>query len=374
LYSKSTALRITFVVFLTLLLSAVMVRADTVVRTGETVSVAEDQDVAADFYTAASIINVSGSVNGDLTAAGGRTTINGDIAKDALIIGGSVDVHGPIGDDLRIVGGEVVIAEPVTGDVFVLGGSVSILSTASVGGDVLVFAGDVVIDAPVGGDVIGRIGTLRVNGVVTGNVNVTTNQLTLGDRAAVAGTVTYASTNLVTRSPNASVTGEVVRNDPVNSKPTNSLRELLVPILSLAFSVLVFFLLSRKLLTNIVLKASERRVRPTLLGLGALLLSPLAIMILLVSVLGTFVGIVALFIYALLVLLALAATTAFAGYLALILFNQKSDEINLATLGSGIVTIILLALVPIAGPIILFLLFVATLGALVGLVLSANTK
>lgn len=347
--------------------------ASVVVRTGETVSVAEDQSIDGDFYSAASIINISGEIAGDLSAAGGRTTINGTVTDDALLIGGSVDVHGSVGDDLRVIGGEVVVAEPITGDVFVLGGSVSILSTASVGGDVLIFGGDVEISGPVGGSVLGHSSTLRLDSEIAGDVDVTTNQLTIGDRAVIEGNLTYVSSNLLVRSQDASISGEVVRNDPVMQDVKTGTRDIIVAALIILFTVAVWFLIARKQLAEVVFTATARRPRPMLLGLGTLFLGPLAIMLLMISVLGMVVGMALLFTYILVLILGLVALSAVAGQFALKIFNQPSSELTLLTLAAGVITVMLLSLLPVIGPLVLFGLFILSVGAIVDHIVEALT-
>lgn len=352
-------------VLLLLLVVPVPSQADTVIRTGETVSVADEAGVVGNFYAAASIVNISGKIEGDMVAAGGQTTLNGEVTEDVLIFGGSVDVHGPVGGDLRVVAGEVVIAEPVTGDVFVMGGNVSILSTASVGGDVVVYAGDVEIAGPVGGDIIGQSGTLRIDAAVAGNVDVSLTQLVLGDRAEIEGTVSYVSDNLVTRSQNAKVNGDIIRNDPVLTTTPEGLKTVLVPFLITLFTVLVWFLVSKTLLQKVVFTAVSKRPRPALLGLGTFFLAPFAIVILMVSVLGTLVGFIGLVMYLTLVLLALVATTAVTGQLILKTFNQPAAELTLFTLGAGVIGVSLALLIPVLGPFVIFGLFIVSLGALV---------
>ena len=350
--------------------------ASSVVRTGQTVSVAEDQSIEGDFYTAANIVNISGFVDGDLVAAGGRTTINGEIAGEVIAVGGSVDVHGSVGDDVRVVGAEVVIAEPVTGDVFVLGGTVTILSTASVGGDVLVFGGEVEIAGPVGGDVISHAGSVRIDSSIAGDLTVTTEELTLGSRANIEGTVAYTSANLLTRSQEAVVVGDVVRNDPVTESENSDTRSAVMFVLMMSFTVLVWFLLSRTTLNQIATRALSKNPRQLLIGSGVLFLAPIAAMILLVSMLGAYVGVTLLFVYILLLLLSIVAVVPVTGQLFLRIFNQPVTEVNLYSIGLGVSFVILLLFVPVLGQLVLLGLLIITLGAISDTLLAAvrNSK
>lgn len=346
-----------------------LLHAQTVVRTGESVSIASDQLIAGDFYTAASILDISGEVSGDVLALSGQVTLNGTMSSDVLVVGGNVDIHGSVGDDLRILGGEVVIAEPVAGDVFVMGGTVRILSTATIGGDVLVYGGDVEISGPVAGDVLGRMNSLRIDGPIAGDVTVSAVALVLGERAAVSGSVQYESVDVLTRSQSASVTGEVTRNDPVFDDSSNNLQSAYVPVLVLLFSVLVWYMIGRTLLQKIVDRALVKSVRPALLGFITLLSAPLIIVILSVSVLGTLVGITAFFAYMLAILLSLISVSALFGQLLMNLYKGAPKKITPLTLVAGVIGINIVVLVPILGAVVIVGLTLITLGALIDIVL-----
>lgn len=363
--------KIAVLAFLLVLLPLSSLEAQTVLRSGDTVSVAEDQKIVGNFYSLTNILSLSGEVEGDLVAGAGQITINGNVTEDVFIVGGSIDVHGTIGDDLRVIGGEVVIAEPVLGDVFVVGGKVNILSTASVAGDILVYGGEVTIAGSVGGSVFGRMGTLRIDGPVVKDINVTADSVILGERAKIDGGVTYVSNQLLTRAQNATVLGDVVRNDGA-AEESVSPTMILLPFLMLLFSVLVWFLIGRSLLQKIADRAVVRSVRPALIGLAVLLFAPVAIVVLLLSVLGSMVGAVVLFAYFLATVLSLVGLSAVAGVILMKAFNQPIDSLNLVTVLIGTFFVGIALLLPFIGPIVVMALFLVTLGALCDIVLRPN--
>ncbi|MCA9354536.1 MAG: hypothetical protein KC877_03390 [Candidatus Kaiserbacteria bacterium] len=347
--------------------------AEVVVRSDYTVSVTEDQVIAGDFYTAANILNVSGVIESDLVAATGKTTINGSVNGDAFIATWSqTDVHGTIGDDLRIISTGATIAEPVMGDLLVIGSSVHILSTASIAGDVVIYAGQVNIEGSVGGDVLGTMKNLRINGPVAGDVDVKVDEFALGDRAAIEGSVRYVSSDVLNLSPDHRVGGEIFRNDPVIDKNEYQFKSLFVSALVVLFTVLVWFLISRRSLEEVVKEAATKSVRSLVVGLLVLLLAPLATIILLFSVIGMFVGIVFLFLYALLVTLSFAGLSAVIGHVLMRVFNQPSARLSLVTLVVGVFAVILLVMLPVVGQVALFLCMLVTLGAIVDLLLRAR--
>ncbi|MEN9920124.1 MAG: hypothetical protein RL538_17 [Candidatus Parcubacteria bacterium] len=343
--------------------------ATSVIRTGETVSVENDQKIEGDFYSMANILNVSGEIAGDMVSIGRKVTVNGSVTSDALLAGESVDVHGAIGDDVRVVAGDVVIAKPITGDLFVLAGSVTILSTASVGGDVILYSGEADISGSVGGNILGQVENLRIDAPVKGSIDVATGQLILGDKADIAGNVKYTSLATLERSPNAKMAGDPVRNDPVNETEGVAYKAFLVPLLMLLFSTLVWYLIAKQLLIRVTERALVRGIRPFATGFVFLFAAPVVFVVLIVSVLGSFVGVTALVAYLFAILLALFSMAAVLGQLLMYVYKKRFMPLSPVILVSGVAGIALLVLVPVLGPALLLALFMVTLGALVDVVL-----
>jgi len=360
------------VLVLTLILTPSFSQASLAVRTGDTVSIEEGQVTVGDFYSAASITNISGEITEDLVAASGRVTLNGIVGGDALILGGTVDVYGTIGDDLRIIGGEVIVAEPIIGDLFIIGGTITVLSSASIGGDVLIYGGDVTIDAPVGGSIIGRMNTLRIDGPVAGEVNVSVLSLVLGEQAAVSGDVVYSSMDQLTRAANAEIGGEVLRNDPVAQRNSMQLRSALIPVLALLFAVLAWFLVARQRLNLIAERALDSKYRPLLIGLAVIMFTPFAALVLLLSVLGTLVGTALLFTYGLVLVLGVLSMPATIGKLVLRLVRKEEKVLSPLTLVVGVVVMAAILFVPVIGPVVFLGFFIVSLGAIVDLLLKPN--
>ncbi len=366
--------RHSFLFFVTIVLTIALTsvaQASTVVRTGEAVSLTEEQFVEGDLYAIAGKINISGSVSEDLVAAAGQIVVNGSVEDNAFLVALKTDIHGSVGDDLRIISGDATIAEPIMGDVLVIGGSVHILSTASVTGDVLLFVGEATIEGSVGGDVLGTVGTLRIDAPIAGDVDVTVDQLVLGDRANVTGSVRYVSEQLLTQSLSATVAGEMVRSDPVlpGSKPT--IKAALVPLLILLFSVLVWYLVSRRSLALVVNRAVTKSFRPFLLGVAVIFFLPIAFTLLFVSMIGTLVSFALILGYLLLLILGAIAMSAVLGQFLLNVFNRPNQQLSLLSVVVGVVGIAFFMLMPIIGQVALLLLLIITFGSIVDLVIKS---
>lgn len=345
------------------------IEASSVIRTGDAVSVENDQKIEGDFYSLSNILNISGEIVGDVTSVGRKVTLNGNVTSDALIAGESVDVHGAVGDDLRVIGGDVIIAKPITGDVFVIAGSVTVLSTASIGGDLVLYAGDADISGSVGGNILGRAESLRIDAPVAGLVDVKTGKLVVGDKADIAGSLQYESLASLERSPNAKVAGDIVRNDPVAEDASVNHKAVLVPLLMMLFSTLVWYLIAKNILVRITERALVRGIRPSATGFIFFFAAPVVTGILLLSVLGTMVGVAALLAYIFAILIALFSVSAVIGQLMMYVYKKRFPALTPLTLIVGVIGVCLLVLIPVIGPLLLIGLLIITLGAIVDLIL-----
>lgn len=352
---------------LLLLASPVAAFASTVTRTGDTISVAENQTVKGNLYAVGGSVALSGDVDGDAIIFGASVTAKGKVSDDLFIMGGSVNMNASVTQDVRIVAGDVTISGVVQGDVVVIGGRLTILSSAKITGDVLLYGEEATIDGAVGGQVLGTIRTLRLNGPVGKGVDITTNQLTLGDHAAVTGDVLYISQNELIRGPGAIITGKATLGTPLTTAAEESAaswRQLAIIFLMSLFATLCVYLMARRF----VEKTAEATVNhfglSSLVGFAALALAPVTIGILFVSMLGILIGAVGLVLIVALAVIALTLMNAVAGALLAKLITKKV-QLTIPYIIGGAVALQLCLLVPFIGILVFAGLFLATLGALV---------
>ena len=345
-----------------LLLFPVTTFASSVIRSGENISIATDQTVEGDFYSLSNTSSISGEITGDLLISSAKVTINGKVDSDLAAAAGEVDVHGIIGDDARIVAGEVTIAGEVKGDLVVVASSLKVLSTAKIDGDIIFFGSNADISGVVQKNILGTSESIRIDGTVGGDIDIKTNTLTLGDRTDVTGMIKYTSANELVRAQNARVTGKVVKNDPVIIK-NDGLRDLMIPLLIMLFAALVWFLFFRRMLNAVVLQTNKHPLRSMLVGFGLFFLIPIASMILLISTLGSLLGVTLLFIYFVLTLISLTISgIIISSYLAKLI--NKPTEVTMPLVIIGTLVAFACMFVPVVGFFVFIAALLTTLGAL----------
>lgn len=328
------------------------------VRFDNQVAVSDKQVAEGDFYGVGSVTNISGAVTGDAHVVAGKVAIRGTVASDTLAVGVTVTVDGEIGDDLRVIGDDVTIAGHVKGDLLVIARSLTVLTESKIDGDVIYFGHEATISGAVGNDVFGRVTTLRLDGPISGMVDVTVGSLTLGDKAAVTGNVQYESVDELVRAPNASVTGEVVRTDPVAVVKTNAWRGVLGIFATLIFAVGVWYLLLRRSLEVIATRSVQKPLRAGLIGLSVLLSVPFLVAALFISQVGVFAAVLLLVFYVFAVGVSTIAAVAVVGE-AIRTWSMPKQTFGVWWILAGAVTFTLLLLLPplfLAFPVVALLI------------------
>jgi cytoskeletal protein CcmA (bactofilin family) len=162
------------------------------VRRGGEVTVPAGETVQGDLVATAGTVRIDGRVVGDLVASGGQVIVAGTVTGDVLAGAGSTTVSGEVGGDLRAGTGQARIEGRVGKDVLLGAGQATVAPGARIGGDLIFGAGRMQMDGAVAGSVLGSTGSYARGGSVGGGERVNAGQPeegpapTLADRAVDA--------------------------------------------------------------------------------------------------------------------------------------------------------------------------------------------
>jgi hypothetical protein len=334
-----------------------------VIRSGQTVGVEANQLLEGDFYGLGNTVTISGEATRDVYALGGTVMTNAPVNEDLVVVGGMVQVNGTVKDDARIVGGEVIIADRIEDDVVVIAGKLHILSTASIVGDLIFMGGEIVIDGPIEGTVYGTGGTIRIDSKVGGDVTVrSAESFTLGDAADIGGNIVYRSDRDIVRGQGAVVAGTLTKESPAGENDAPVLKSLVLNLLIIVFSSLAVFFLAKSRVRTLVENIMTGYGRLGLIGLGMMLAIPVVAVILMTSIIGLLIGVLLLFGYIVLMLLALISLPLLLGSLVQ-RAAKMGNTITLITVLIGVLSVFLLPFVPFIGLFLLFAGLVVVMGA-----------
>ena len=348
--------------------------AGPIIRTGETVSVDSTQSLKGDFYGIGSKIVLSGSAEDDAYLAGGTITLNAPVQKDLTVLGGVVGVYGEVGDDVRVFGGDITIGKAVKGDVVVLGNRLTILSTGSVEGDVLFMGEELVIEGTVVGSVHGNTNSARIDAEVGGDVLLTTQEMfAIGSGAKIQGLVSYTSRNDVVRAQDAVVVGEIQKISPDSTRSSSmveSMKSYALEILVLIFATLSLFMVARQYMGIVTETALQRFGFLGLVGLAMILTIPFISVVLMVSVLGSLLGVLLFVSFLGLLCCAVIVTPLVIGY-GIEKLIVKGSNISTRSIGIGFISLALLWLIPYSIFAVLTVISIVVVGAIGTLVYGA---
>lgn len=343
-------------------------------RTGDEPSVPSGEVVDDDVYLFGGDILIAGTVTRDAVVAGQNLDVTGQIDGNLMVAANDVDVRGPVGRTIRVGSGEVRISAPVGGDLLAGSGAITIEAGGSVAGDV-VAAGDVTIRGEVLGDVRVSGGEVFIDAPVGGDVRVNADEIRLGPNARIAGVFFYDSDNEdePTIDPAATLANPAERRDlgdNVNVTPDIGIDggwfDFLRLFAALASGLVIVLLLPRAA----VAVADGGRARPLrafLIGLGLLVLGPIALVIVMVTVIGIPIALVGWVIYGVALYLSQVFVGLALGRAALTRTRFGANPgrgVNAAAMAIGVIVLFLLRLIPFLGFAVTGLITVLGLGAL----------
>lgn len=341
------------------------------IRSGDNYRLISGEAETGSLYVGAGSIDVAGTVGGDAVLSGGTVDVTGDVTGDILAGSGTMQLSGKVGGDVRVGGGQVTISGPVAGDVVVGGGSVKLTSAATVGGDVLAAGGTIEILGAVTGQIRAAGGSILIDAAVGGPVSVMADEVRLGARAALAGDFSYKAEKEAQIDAGATVVGKTTFTES-----HNNFRGYIPGLFGLALAgwlmklvtvlvAAVLILLITKSASRMVVNRGTRQFWPSvLIGFIVMVATPIACLFLMMTVIGAFMGVIALFAYIVLLMLGWV----FSGIiLGAWLFHwiQKTDTFRVDWVSAivGVLVIQAVALIPFVGWLAEFIFMLAGLGA-----------
>jgi cytoskeletal protein CcmA (bactofilin family) len=250
-----------------------------------------------DLYVAAFQAEITADVDGDVSLAAANTMLDSTVGGSVHVLAGTATIRGEIGGTLYVAGGITKLDGAVEGNVVVTGGRLELQDNASIGGDLTVFTAQARVDGDVTGKLYGSTLLYEQNGAVSGNVDLQSDRIELGQTATIGDDFNYQSQTDANIHVNVEVGGVVERT---NSSPWNGVGDgALAPygqMLRLVWSLVVGAVLIA-LAPRIFYRVADHAANVAAAGIWGtlgLVLVPVFALLALVSVLLLPVGVLAL--------------------------------------------------------------------------------
>src|SRR6056297_2848988 len=339
------------------------------------VTVSEGEELS-NLYVAGNMISINGSVNDDLVGAGNTVLVKKNIQDDLWIGGGTVTVQGDVGGSIRAAGGNVVVDGKVARDILVAAGNITLSDSASVDGDVWVAGGVVQIDSDVRGDLKVAGGQVVLNGPVSGEVQVRADEnLRLTDRARIGGDLRYKSPQEADIAEGATIEGEVdfQKKEVARTMLPGFLSgfddffswgNLMKMLMMIVVGLILVYLFKKS--TRTFLKEGTGHYWKNLgLGLAALILVPIVFLLLIFTVIGSWLAVLLLLAHIFVFLLSLVAAAIILGSWLLRKIGKKDNyPLDWKVVVVGVVLMSLISALPVVGWLACFLLILLALGSI----------
>jgi hypothetical protein len=346
---------------------------------GETYSLKEGDTITDNLYVGAGEVSIVGDVTGDLVTGGGTVTISGNVASDIIAGGGSVSVLDNVGGDVRVAGGDILVTSAISGDLIILGGNVRILSDASVGGDLVVLGGRVLLEGNVTGEVTVVGGEIEMDSAVQGNVYTRGETIVIGDNTVISGSLTYSGKDedAIEISESAVISGETIFK-PSKAFDKEGIRIALLAFFGLFLLLKIVAFITIAILATILFRKFSTRVargvisnpwKEVLRGFIVLIVTPAAIVLSFMTIVGAMVGILGILSYVtLMILTAIYAGVIFGAWVQKLLLKSDSVTVTWKNASLGIVGLTIVTMIPYVGWLIGFFFFLVSLGSISGIV------
>jgi hypothetical protein len=347
-------------------------------RGGDIVTVPQDEVVDGDLYLMGRNIIVDGTVNGDIFGAGQTITINGTVNGGVTLAGQTLTVNGQVTHGVRLVGQTLNVNSSIGRDLAAAGAVLNVGGTAKIADDLVLGVGTSYISGQVNGDVRGEGGEVTINNEVGENVELEVDKLTITSTANIEGDLVYTSENEAIIQSGARLGGSTTHNvpeKPAAPSPFASIRgKLLGFLMTLVIGIIVILLAAGR----ISAMADSIRTKPwPSLGWGALALfvTPIAALVVIITIIGLPVGLIALVLYGIAVYLSQIPV----GFLIGRLILKRNGEIEsrglfIGALALGLAILLVLGLIPYVGGLVMLLTIMFGLGSLIVLVARSRAR
>jgi len=329
-------------------------------------------------YAVAENVNISGQILGDSFLLGNTIFLNSTSSEDIIAAGGEINIMGSSGD--VILAGDILrINSQVNGDLILAAKLIDITSEALVKNSVIIYGENISVrgkfldKAKITGN------SVFLDGVFDKDIIINANNVTFGKNIKINGNLTYNASEIAEVESGAELGSNIkfIQNDSIDKDDQKILSwGFLLKILILICSVLILHHLFRNkfnIYTSVDFSYSNFG-KSLSIGFLFLMLTPMLAIILLISVLGVWLGLILILLYVTCLVLAYLLTSVIVGmWLNKFLFKDRlsdvsKDIINWKIVCLGVFILELIGFIPVIGWIIKFILMIFSLGFLYNMI------
>lgn len=331
-------------------------------------------EVYNNLYAVGGNVTINSNITGDLIVAGGNVTIEGSVEKDLIVAGGTVYVNGAVGEDLRVAGGNVTINGTIGGDLLAAAGSLLVSERSNIGGDAVFTGGEVDLSAPVTGRLKASGGNVTINSAITGEAEIVADsKVTFGSAAVLGANAVYKAPEQATIRDGAQVSEvryeEYSRADrgKGNAGAIASIFTIgfLIKLAAMIIAALVLFKMFPRTANTMVNNLGNHPWLSLLVGFIAMIVAPIAAVLLFISLIGFYLGLIILAIWiAYMIVSALLAAVFIGVWITKQLVKKDTLVVDWQSIVIGVVVLGIISVIPVIGWLFILLVWLAAFGTI----------
>ncbi|MDH5360930.1 MAG: hypothetical protein OEX03_10215 [Gammaproteobacteria bacterium] len=328
---------------------------------GETVRLTGQRD--SDTYAAGGTVFSTAAIRGDLFATGGTVIIDGSVDADLLVMGGDININASIGDDARITAGTAIFNSVIAGDLLFAGGQLTLSPKTVVQGYTWLAGGQLDLAGQFHNSLNAVGGMITLSGHFLSDVELEADRIIIGPDTQIDGRLVYRSPQEATIDPSARIAGEILY-EPIETQSAGKGPKIFFYV-SLMFTAILFYLLFSGFSNRSANLLRQEYLKSLGFGLLFLLLVPVLAFISMGIVIGLWLGLILLAIYAIALLtgsfLGMIFTAEFLS--GLVHFDISSKIKRMFSILLAYVLLALLQYIPVLGGLTSFVILLSGLGA-----------
>ena len=269
------------------------------ISTGDQTSLSSDKSTNGSYYAAGNNVDVNGTVKGDVFCAGQNVTINGPVEGDVICAAQNITINGPVSGNVRLAAQTVNLNGTIGRNANVLSQTLVASKDSVITGELMAQVAAATLNGTINGETYGNAQQLTINGSVTGKVSYAAEAVSIGSAAKLGGGLEYTSSKKADIKSGAQITGDTKQN--IATAPENKRQDTteswLSGFLFNLLSALVVGVLLLWFAPRFIAGATVSARRPgftMLMGFAALVLTPIAAVMLMFTIIGIPAGILGL--------------------------------------------------------------------------------
>jgi cytoskeletal protein CcmA (bactofilin family) len=325
------------------------------------------EEVETDLIVFADRTQISGTVDGDLIVWSRSVIVTGHITGDIICFAQQLTVNGPVDGNVRTFVQNATLNNKVGKNVMAWSQELDLTETSTVGGTVTVGAGNADLNGHVAGDVLGFAESFDVNGSLGHDASFQAGTLHIGPNAEIKGRTKFQGNREAELSPTAKLGSPVEftlkkhERGPNYSSPRFYWHQILLWGASFVFGLVVLLLAPGFFFD--VERACGKSAQAIGFGLLFLFATPIAAIIVCVTIVGLGVGISTLLLYFIAIYSAQVYVGSWVG--EKILGSGVGVGAGLGRLALGLLLLRAVGMLPYLGHWISFLVVAWGMGAMV---------